>query len=67
MPSVEVKAGRSGPRVEWSSPGRRWAPLGVHGQLEPLQDAESDGAVSILVKRLEGPIIQYLCGRLHKF
>ncbi len=35
--NVEVKAGRSGPRVEWSSPGRRWAFLGVHGQLEPLQ------------------------------
>lgn len=34
--NTEVKAGRSGPRVEWSSPGRRWAFLGVHGQLEPL-------------------------------
>lgn len=34
--SGEVKAGRSGPRVEWSSPGRRQAFLGVHGQLEPL-------------------------------
>lgn len=38
--NVEVKAGRSRPRVEWSSPGRRRAFsffLGVHGQLEPLK------------------------------
>lgn len=42
MPRVEVKAGRSGPRVEWSSPGRRWAHLRVHGQLEPLQ-SEREG------------------------
>lgn len=36
--NIEVKAGRSRPRVEWSSPGRgRASFLGVHGQLEPLQ------------------------------
>lgn len=29
--------------------------LGVHGQLEPLQDTEPDGTISILVKGLERP------------
>lgn len=29
--------------------------LGVHGQLEPLQNTESDGAVSVLIEGLERP------------